>query len=280
MSHGIWIKMRRAISSDPDVFRIAELTGLDRFSVVGRLHAVWSWADEHDVANRDAVSVTQNYIDRVTECAGFADAMRHVGWLAGSDGALMFPNFERHNGYQAKRKAQNVVRNQRLRTKPDGNSDAGQRDAVSVTICTPDKTRHRQDNGRKPADAGALSADLDEVLNAWNASVLTSCRKLTDKRRSVLRSRLADADWKADWRQALDRAAKSSFCRGENDRSWRADIDWFLRPDTVTQLLEGKFDDRNGQRGPAAADDVMERHTAEVLAAKRAEQAANGGPAS
>lgn len=278
MSHGIWIKMRRAISSDPDVFRIAELTGLDRFSVVGRLHALWSWADEHDVANRDAVSVTQNYIDRVTECVGFADAMRHVGWLAGSDGALMFPNFERHNGHQAKRKAQNVVRNQRLRTKSDGNSDAGQRDAESVTICTPDKTRLRQDKGGKPAGAGTAAADLDEFLKVWNATGLTRCRKLTDKRKAALRSRLADVDWKADWREALARAAKSSFCRGENDRGWRADLEWFLKADTVTQLLEGKFDNRNGH-GLAAESDVMERHTAEVLARKRAEQS-KGGPGS
>ena len=96
MSAGFWVKMRRSLSSDPDVFRIGELTKLDRFSVVGRLHAVWSWADEHDVAKRDAVTVTTAYVDSVADCVGFAQAMRQVGWLAGSDGALLFPNFERH----------------------------------------------------------------------------------------------------------------------------------------------------------------------------------------
>lgn len=64
MSSGLWIKMRRSLSSDPDVFRIGELTALNRFAVVGKLHAVWSWADEHDVTSRDAVSVTYSYIDQ------------------------------------------------------------------------------------------------------------------------------------------------------------------------------------------------------------------------
>jgi len=33
----------------------------------------------------------------------------------------------------------------------------------------------------------------------------------------------------------------SPFLLGENDRGWRADIDWFLRPDSVTRILEGKY---------------------------------------
>ena len=51
---------------------------------------------------------------------------------------------------------------------------------------------------------------------------------------------------------ALDRVRSSSFCRGQNDRGWRADLDWFLRPDTVTKLLEGKYEDRNGNGKPSS----------------------------
>ncbi|MBI1314497.1 hypothetical protein GC176_24660 [bacterium] len=135
--------------------------------------------------------------------------------------------------------------------------------------------------GGKPADAGPSAADIEDVITVWNESGLAQCRKLTDKRRSALRKRLADSDWRQNWREALDRTVRSSFCRGENDRGWQADIDWFIQPDSVTRILEGKYDDRNGQHSNSgSADDVMDRHTADVLARMRAEQAAgNGGPA-
>lgn len=130
-----------------------------------------------------------------------------------------------------------------------------------------------------PAGAGPSAEDFDEVVTSWNASGLVRCRKLTDRRRAALRKRLSDADWRDGWREALDRAAQSAFCRGVNDRGWRADIDWFLQPDSVTRLLEGKYDGVGSQRDVSASpDDVLARHTAEVLARKRAEQAASGGP--
>ena len=142
----------------------------------------------------------------------------------------------------------------------------------------------RKEKERDSASADS-AADLDEFVKVWNESGLTQCRKLTGKRRKALQSRLADADWKASWREALAKAAKSSFCCGGSERGWKADIDWFLKPDSAVKLLEGKYDDqkpRTGQRTPDNPEDVMAKHTADVLAEKRAEQesrkaAQNGG---
>lgn len=49
---GDWIKMRSDLSDDPAVFKIAGALNLDRFSVIGRLHAFWAWADKHAVDGR------------------------------------------------------------------------------------------------------------------------------------------------------------------------------------------------------------------------------------
>ena len=37
--------------------------------------------------------------------------------------------------------------------------------------------------------------------------------------------------------------------RSDRDDAWRPDVDWFLRPNTVTAILEGKYDwtKNNGQ---------------------------------
>lgn len=89
-----------------------------------------------------------------------------------------------------------------------------------------------------------------EVVEAWNASGFPTCRKLTKSRKSALRQRLRDPDWRENWRAALARARESPFCNGGGAQGWRADLDWFLRPDSVTKLLEGRYDDGKRTRGP------------------------------
>jgi hypothetical protein len=107
------------------------------------------------------------------------------------------------------------------------------------------------------------SSVAQEFVDAWNAHpCFPACRKLTEARKRHLRARLADSSWVSSWREALARAAASPFCRGENDRGWRADVDWFLKPDTVTKILEGKYDDRAGQNGHTPGE------TAEQYAAR------------
>ena len=53
-------------------------------------------------------------------------------------------------------------------------------------------------------------------------------------------------------------AAASPFCLGAGSRGWKADIDWFLRPDTVTRIMEGKYDPKPGESA--------EKHAAETPA--------------
>jgi hypothetical protein len=57
-----------------------------------------------------------------------------------------------------------------------------------------------------------------------------------------LKARLADTWWRENWRDAIARVCSSAGLAGKNDRGWVADLDWFLRPDTVTRLIEGKYD--------------------------------------
>lgn len=98
---GDWIKIDHAIHEKPEVLLIAQETGLDVFGVVGRLIRVWTWFDTH-TENGCANVALDAQLDAWTLCAGFATAMRKVGWLTAL-GTL--PNFERHNGKTAKRRA-------------------------------------------------------------------------------------------------------------------------------------------------------------------------------
>jgi hypothetical protein len=109
---GDWIKMRMDLTDDPAVIAMAAALKLDEYGVVGRLHKLWSWADKHCSAGH-AKSVTNVWIDRHVEHAGFAQAMADAGWLTVSDAGIAFPNFDRHNGISAKVRAEAAER-QRL----------------------------------------------------------------------------------------------------------------------------------------------------------------------
>jgi hypothetical protein len=76
----------------------------------------------------------------------------------------------------------------------------------------------------------------------------------------------------SQWREIFAKIAASTFCRGESGRdgSWRADIDWALRPggakpEPALKVLEGAYDDRTARRpgepsdwsGPAGCVEVQ-----------------------
>lgn len=105
---GDWIKMRMDLRDDPAVVQIATDTKLDTFGVIGRLHAVWEWANRHTETGI-VTGIQATYIDYLASRKGFAEAMSRAGWLEISQSGVSFPKFTRHNGDSAKKRATNAV---------------------------------------------------------------------------------------------------------------------------------------------------------------------------
>lgn len=89
------------------------------------------------------------------------------------------------------------------------------------------------------------------VFDEWNskANQLPKCRQLSDKRSHSLKARLRDPFFCEHWISAITRIHDSSFCCGSNNRGWKADFDWFIQPDTVVRIMEGKYDNNNPVAG-------------------------------
>jgi len=113
---GTWIIMHTNLFESPRVMAIEDATGLDTYAVIGRLHRVWAWADEH--TEDGTTSITPRMFDRIADHDGFADAMVAAGWLEIDDeGRVRYTNFHEHNGATAKRRAKDAKRNAGKRTK-------------------------------------------------------------------------------------------------------------------------------------------------------------------
>ena len=122
-----------------------------------------------------------------------------------------------------------------------------------------------QDVKEDVIDMSALSAHTDteaealkSIVDSWNVLAekhgLSKVCKLTDKRRKHLRARLGDKDWVAAWEQALALVPDSPFLLGKSDRGWKADFDWFIKPDSVMNIIEGKY-----QGGPPRPEPTQKK---------------------
>ncbi|MBN1126944.1 MAG: hypothetical protein JXA82_18220 [Sedimentisphaerales bacterium] len=82
--------------------------------------------------------------------------------------------------------------------------------------------------------------DPQEFVRYWNAKeVLPIIRQLTGSRLDRLRKRCREAQFRHHWRTVVDKLADSPFHTGENDRGWKATVDWILKNDTnYLKILE------------------------------------------
>jgi hypothetical protein len=163
--------------------------------------------------------------------------------------------------------------------------------------------------GKEPADASAAFAapsgisDFDEPTSGPPDKPLTQiahvvpyeairnrfdetfglASQLTEKRRKALKARWRDSWWRENWEAALERAGPSAFLRGANDRNWVIDFEFFVRPDTVTKMLEGQYDNRKSANHRQAGNTAAareDRNAAAFAACFAAAQIddASGGP--
>ena len=148
---GDWIKMRVDLHSDPAVHRIVRILsakrphamrtdcGQNADTVVGKLHRLWSWADQQTEDGRCEL-VDSEWLDAYVGCEGFAEAMQEVGWLVirKSGTGIEFPNFEKHNGRGAKRRAAENRRKKNVRKM------SAKRPHAMRTDCGPEKRREEK----------------------------------------------------------------------------------------------------------------------------------------
>ncbi|MFG1250512.1 hypothetical protein [Xanthobacter flavus] len=134
-----------------------------------------------------------------------------------------------------------------------------------VSPCTPSKEKTQPSPNFTPSvpngtsspsatdcDAADRQDELAEALAAFNRMAaevgLPEAQKLIRKRRLALKARLRDCGGIAGWRIAMDRVRASPFLRGDNDRGWRASLDFLLKPESFAKLMEGAYGPAPGGR--------------------------------
>jgi hypothetical protein len=113
-----WLKVNLDIHEKPEVMEMASMLSMNVLDVVGRLIRVWAWFDKN-TENGHAKRVTYVTVDHFVGHTGFAEAMNMVGWLEQEGAGLSIPNFDRHNGESAKKRALAAERQRKSRSQKD-----------------------------------------------------------------------------------------------------------------------------------------------------------------
>lgn len=102
---------------------------------------------------------------------------------------------------------------------------------------------------RPPEDEDEDEDESNSLIEYWNnKNCFKKIIKMSSGRKSHFRQRIKDKWWGEKWMEGIDILSKSGFCTGRIPSStgdyYVADIDFFLRPDTLSKIFEGKYDDK------------------------------------
>lgn len=117
---------------------------------------------------------------------------------------------------------------------------------------------------RARARGGAGAELVESILREWNLEAaktdrrMEAARAITEKRKTAVNARLAEKEFAENWQAAIAKVGQSRFCNGVNERRWVASIDWFLKPETVVRIIEGRYDNRQPMSSPGIYTEEVE----------------------
>lgn len=98
------------------------------------------------------------------------------------------------------------------------------------------------------------TSSSDAVVRLYNdlCPSLPSVRTLSDKRKRDIKTRLKKYTLD-DFQKVFEKAEKSSFLRGDNERGFRASLDWLIKDGNMAKVMDGNYDDRPNKQRAAPA---------------------------
>ena len=216
----MWLKIETHTINKPEVFAMSASLGVSRAEVVGHLVTVWAWFDQNTEDGCVESAHGSAIVDGMT-VPNFADAMQAVGWLNATESKLCLPNFGKHNGSTAKKRANGQARQSRFRNAP--------------SVTREEKIREEKKKTSR------VITPYQKVVDAWNlAAKETPCptaEKLTAKRKAAIKQICVDYTVE-QIAEVFTKCCALPYMRGENQHGWIADLDYILRPEKFIRIFE------------------------------------------
>lgn len=109
-----------------------------------------------------------------------------------------------------------------------------------------DKGEMIEEKGERKDTAAEAHANVFRLIQDLYNSVCGSyprLSKMSESRKKAISARLNSGYTVDDFRTLFEKAEKSAFLRGKNDRNWTATFDWLIKDSNMAKVLEGNYDD-------------------------------------
>lgn len=170
-------------------------------------------------------------------------------------GVIAIPNWEKHQNIDGmeKLKAQNRERvaRHRERQKLLVCNDYGN---VTVTECNAteeDKEKEEEKEKEKEEEKEKeKSINYQKIVDVYHHTCLSypKVRALSDARKKTIKARFNNGYTLEDFQEVFEKAEKSSFLKGKNNRGWSATFDWLLKDSNFAKVLDGNYDDKKTEK--------------------------------
>lgn len=122
------------------------------------------------------------------------------------------------------------------------------------------------------------ATELPRLAQLWNEKRhpdLGAVILANGTRRRAAVARMKEHPSEQFWIDAIKRVSESDFCLGkvtpkDGGRPWKANFDWFVRPDTIAKILEGQYDNRRA--GPGSSPSTLSYWARQQAAQKEPQQ--------
>ncbi len=128
------------------------------------------------------------------------------------------------------------------------------------------ETKNEIKNEIEKIHSESTSVDSAAFAAFWNSTkTLPLIKGMTPERRRKLTLRMRLAEFRDSWKEAVEALAQDPWYLGENDRKWRATVDWFLKNDTnwvkawETRLSCGVHTQRTREQIEAQEKAILDR---------------------
>ena len=93
------------------------------------------------------------------------------------------------------------------------------------------------------------SLDPEEVQTLFNKTCIFFKPCMTIGKASLPKIRALGQQYTIDEiREVFERANRSQFLQGNNDRSWKATFDWIITPENFQKIMDGNYDNSEPQK--------------------------------
>lgn len=237
----MWIEIHTNLVRHRKLKAFARALQIEPHIAMGHLATFWmnvlEQAETGDITKWSKQDIA-DYAHYVGDVDKFYDALKNGGdgWIDEKDGRVLLHDWWDYVGryLSAKYKTSNPAKLGYLKT-------------IYSTSIDSLKTPHLPNLPNQPTTKTTIVSNQDyiKVIEYWNVSSLPVCKVLTDTRRDKLIQRWKSQHFRDNYKTAIEKLGKSSFCKGASDKGWKASIDWFLHNDTnYVKALEGKYDDK------------------------------------